>query len=67
MKSTNDDALDQTTLGILFRCIRIGVPLTEVCADLQLEAPTVLRALSERASISMKTLEIALRMRENGV
>jgi lambda repressor-like predicted transcriptional regulator len=40
--------------------------LTEVCADLQLKGPTVLRALSERASISAKTLEIALMMRENG-
>jgi hypothetical protein len=66
MESTNDGSLDQTTLTILFRCVRQGLPLTEVCADLQLEVHAVFRALSERANIQAKTLEIALRMRENG-
>jgi hypothetical protein len=42
------------------------MPLAEVCAVLQLEVPTVLPALSERASISTRVLGIALRMRENG-
>jgi hypothetical protein len=59
-------SLDQTTLVVLFRCVKQGLPLTEVCADLQLKVPTVLRALSKRASISVKTLKIALTMRENG-
>jgi hypothetical protein len=66
MESTNDGALDQTTLGILFRCVKRGLPLTGVCQYLQLEMPTVLRALSEKTSISTKTLKIALRMREYG-
>jgi hypothetical protein len=66
MECAYDGALDLTTLGILFSCVKQGLPLTEVCADLQLKVPTVLRALSEKASISAKTLEIALRMRENG-
>jgi hypothetical protein len=38
----------------------------EVCADLQLQVPTVLRALSEKTLIPAKNLEIALRIRENG-
>jgi hypothetical protein len=59
----NEGALD---LGILFRCKQRSLPLSKVCADLKLEAPTVFHALSKRASISAKTLKIVFRIREIG-
>jgi hypothetical protein len=58
MDSTNDGSLDQTSLDILFRCVKRGLPLTGICAVLQLEVPSVLRALCEGPAYQQRLLRL---------
>jgi hypothetical protein len=66
MEASNDCSADKETLEIMFRCIKRGMPLREICTTLDLDVEAIVSALNQRTNISVKTLTYALRMRDNG-